>query len=54
MLGLLLFAEAIIVVVAVISKDWIETELRTKFDDMVCLTFLKNVFYFCDLFFVTI
>lgn len=35
MLGLLLLAEAVIVVIAVVSKDWIEIELRTKFNDMV-------------------
>lgn len=35
LLGLLLLAEAVIVVVAIVSKDWIENELRTKFDDMV-------------------
>ncbi|KAH7725470.1 tetraspanin family protein [Aphelenchoides avenae] len=34
LLGLLLLAEAVIVVLAFVSKDWIETELRTRLDDM--------------------
>ncbi|KAI6197891.1 hypothetical protein M3Y94_01279100 [Aphelenchoides besseyi] len=37
LLGLLLLAELIIFVVGVISKDWIETELKTRLDDMVIL-----------------
>lgn len=35
LLGLLLLAEVIIVVLAFVSKDWIETELKTRLDDMV-------------------
>uniref|UniRef100_A0A915DI92 Tetraspanin n=1 Tax=Ditylenchus dipsaci TaxID=166011 RepID=A0A915DI92_9BILA len=37
LLGLLLLAEAVIVIVAILSKDWIETELKVKFNDMVVL-----------------
>jgi hypothetical protein len=37
LLGLLLLAEMIIVVLAFVSKDWIETELKTRLDDMVIL-----------------
>jgi len=37
LLGLLLLAELVMVVVAFISKDWIEAELKTRLDDMVVL-----------------
>jgi tetraspanin-5 len=37
LLGLLLLAEAVILILAFVSKDWIETELRTRLDDMVIL-----------------
>uniref|UniRef100_A0AC35F973 Tetraspanin n=1 Tax=Panagrolaimus sp. PS1159 TaxID=55785 RepID=A0AC35F973_9BILA len=37
LLGLLLLAEMIIVILAFVSKDWIETELKTRLDDMVIL-----------------
>uniref|UniRef100_A0AC34PUE7 Tetraspanin n=1 Tax=Panagrolaimus sp. JU765 TaxID=591449 RepID=A0AC34PUE7_9BILA len=37
LLGLLLLAELIIVILAFVSKDWIETELKTRLDDMIIL-----------------
>uniref|UniRef100_A0A7E4VN76 Tetraspanin n=1 Tax=Panagrellus redivivus TaxID=6233 RepID=A0A7E4VN76_PANRE len=37
LLGLLLLAEVIIVILAFVSKDWIETELKTRLDDMIIL-----------------
>ncbi|KAI6190770.1 Tetraspanin 26A [Aphelenchoides bicaudatus] len=37
LLGLLLLAELCVVVLAFISKDWIEAELKTRLDDMVIL-----------------
>jgi hypothetical protein len=35
LLGLLLLAEGLLVLTVVMSRDWLETEMRTKFDDMV-------------------
>ncbi|KAI6243236.1 Tetraspanin 26A [Aphelenchoides fujianensis] len=37
LLGLLLLTELIIVIVVFISKDWIETEMKTRLDDMIIL-----------------